>query len=197
MPEEKPVPPGGSDASNNPPQPQSAGGPAAPDPATPDPAAPDPAAHDPAAHDPAAPASPPAPTAASAEPPVVRASDIIGGAGEAKNLDLVVLTDRDKAALVLAKWTGIIGAGLIAVILLNFIVNVWNLPSAPLLDKSLLVPPKSHADAQALLTYYKTINEVTSDQTNKIFDIVITKTIVPIFTLILGFVFGSRTEKPK
>jgi hypothetical protein len=130
-------------------------------------------------------------------PLTVSASEITGHAGEAKNLDLVVLTDKDKAALVLANWTGAIGALLIFVILLNFMCNMRNLPSAPVMDKSLLVPPKTLAEAQALLSYYKSVTDLTADQSTKIFDIIVTKTLLPIFTLILGFVFGSRTEKQK
>ena len=52
---------------------------------------------------------------------------------------------------------------------------------------------KKPEDATALVTNVKTMTDLAADRAIKLFDAVVSRALLPVFTAILGYIFGSRT----
>jgi hypothetical protein len=105
-----------------------------------------------------------------------------------------VLTPTQQAGMILASWSGIIIAVLVLIILIHFVYAMAHLPNDPLYGNK-APPATSPSDLEPLVNYYKAVNDLAVDRSIKIFDTVITKTLLPVFTLILGYIFGTKTER--
>jgi hypothetical protein len=57
-------------------------------------------------------------------------------------------------------------------------------------------PTIAGQDSNTVIASYRAISDVSMDQTNKIFDLFITRTLLPILTGILGILIGRSLNKP-
>ncbi len=112
--------------------------------------------------------------------------------------DLERLTPTQQAGLWLAA-----GVGLTIVGVLVFVAVVWfqTAPKPPaLLPLPALTDPakakeiiaNTQALNQAALDNYKALNAEAISRVTSLFDLLATKTLLPIFTAVLGYIFGSR-----
>lgn len=120
----------------------------------------------------------------------------IGAQGAVSNLER--LTPTQQAGLWLAA-----GVGLTIVGVLVFTAVVWfqTAPKPPALPPlPVVTDPTKAKDAlasyqalnQAALDNYKALNAEAISRVTSLFDLLATKTLLPIFTAILGYIFGSR-----
>jgi len=123
--------------------------------------------------------------------------DTGAGNGQAVS-DLQKLTPTQQAGLWLAA-----GVGLTIIGVLAFVAVVWfqTAPAPPaLLPLPTIIDPVKAKDAlasyqalnQAALENYKVLNAEAISRVTSLFDLLATKTLLPIFTAILGYIFGSR-----
>ena len=120
----------------------------------------------------------------------------VGGTNSVSNVRK--LTPTQRAGMWLAATVGLVIVGVIIIV-----VCVWfqTAPTPPrLADPPFLADP---AKAQAALTSYQSINKAAIEnykvlnveaisRVNSLFDLLATKALLPIFTAILGYIFGSR-----
>ena len=121
------------------------------------------------------------------------------GAGNGQAVSgLERLTPTQQAGLWLA-----VGVGLTIIGVLVFTAVVWfqTAPAPPaLLPLPAVTDPAKAKDAlasyqalnQAALDNYKALNAEAISRVTSLFDLLATKTLLPIFTAILGYIFGSR-----
>ena len=122
-----------------------------------------------------------------------------GGIGSPEAVsDLERLTPTQQAGLWLAA-----GVGLTIIGVLVFTAVVWfqTAPKPPVLPPlPILTNPATAKEAlsnyqalnQAALDNYKALNAEAISRVTSLFDLLATKTLLPIFTAILGYIFGSR-----
>jgi hypothetical protein len=91
------------------------------------------------------------------------------------------LTSREKVATWFA---GIILTVIIGISLALF--WTWYLPAPS-------VTGASAAD-QATITQYKALSDIVSDRAVKLFDLVITKALLPLFATLIGFILGKQSS---
>ena len=105
------------------------------------------------------------------------------GGGEA-----VTLTPTQQAGLWLA-----VGVGMVMALVIILVGIDWwfRSPRAPVLPTD---PTAYGATASAMIADYKALNELALDRATKLFDLVIVKALLPVFTTILGYIFGSRRQ---
>ncbi len=120
----------------------------------------------------------------------------IGAQGAVSGLER--LTPTQQAGLWLAA-----GVGLTIIGVLVFVAVVWfqTAPTPPIpLPLPAVTDPAKAKDAlagyqalnQAALDNYKALNAEAISRVTSLFDLLATKTLLPIFTAILGYIFGSR-----
>ena len=83
-----------------------------------------------------------------------------------------------------------LGVGIISVIVLGCIMGAWIIA---LLRISQLPDLRVAVDAK-ILENYKTAYAMAAEEPLKWFDGVVAKILLPLFTLILGYIFGERTR---
>jgi len=106
-------------------------------------------------------------------------------------------TFLQRTGLILAGFVG----GVSAVVILA-LVGKW-ITYAPPLPALLAIPPGSDPAAvkaildnnKAILENYKTLQQVSLEPLTTLFDSIVVKVLLPVFTSILGYIFGSRTDK--
>jgi hypothetical protein len=59
------------------------------------------------------------------------------------------------------------------------------------------IPDFSTAQAKTAIENFKALNDVNLDRATRVFDLVVVKAFLPVFTAILGYIFGSREESRK
>lgn len=97
------------------------------------------------------------------------------------------LTPLQRAGMWLALGVG----GLIAVALAFFgLLWMTSVPGPP------AIPSNATAEVRsALLADYVALNEVAVERITGMFGLVITTTLLPVFTAILGYIFGTRNDE--
>jgi hypothetical protein len=92
----------------------------------------------------------------------------------------------EKAALLLAA-----GVGLGIAIVTLVVISDWylNRPAMPVLSR---IPPDQ---AQKTIENFKLLNEASLERVTKLFDLIVVKAFLPVFTGILGYIFGSRVDR--
>ena len=66
----------------------------------------------------------------------------------------------------------------------------WYAPSVP------VIPPAADpATVKAILENYKTLQQTALEPFTTLFDSIVVKVLLPIFTSILGYIYGSRTNR--
>ncbi|MHC1730105.1 MAG: hypothetical protein AB9866_29595 [Syntrophobacteraceae bacterium] len=68
------------------------------------------------------------------------------------------------------------------ILLIDYLCNVPALPKGPIIDP-------------AQINLYKELSQVSTERTLKLFDTLVFKGFLPVFTAVLGYIFGSREEK--
>ena len=94
-------------------------------------------------------------------------------------------TFLQRTGLILAASVGALGS---VVILL--LVGKWMYSAPPV---PLIPPATDPSAAKAILDNYKTLEQITLEPYTSLFDSIIVKALLPVFTSILGYIFGSRT----
>lgn len=84
------------------------------------------------------------------------------------------------------------GVGLLAVVIILFILVRWwaSLPGRP--DVAQL---SSGANAQQALANYEKLNQIATAQAKELFETIIVKALLPVFTLILGYIFAKSETR--
>jgi hypothetical protein len=127
---------------------------------------------------------PPAP----AEPAelVVEASSVGEVTGEVKKLEPI-----QRAGLYLAAGVGAV----IAVVTITVIVKwIYTSPWTGVPSNLSNMPGEQ---AKALVENIKSLSDVAADRCVKIFDAIVVRALLPVFTSILGYIFGTRTLASK
>jgi hypothetical protein len=116
----------------------------------------------------------------------VPAEEIFKEAGIEPGKEGVKLTGKELAAFYLA-----IGVG--ALIALVTLVMGWDWlrhsPSIP------VIPQVLTGNESDLVTLYRSLGEIATTRFTSIFELVVVKALLPVFTTILGFLFGTQTAK--
>lgn len=117
-------------------------------------------------------------------PETVRPDEIFKISGASGKVEEGTYTQR--AGMKLAKWVGVLGSAVTLIILAKWIwmtwcVNCTNIPSTA-----------STEQADMLVKNYKALQEQAFDSASKMFDAIVGKVLLPVFTSILGYIFGAR-----
>jgi hypothetical protein len=93
------------------------------------------------------------------------------------------------AGLKMARWFGIFGG----IVMLILLVKWWvTFPTPPTLPVGI-----ESEKAKAALENYRQLQEISLDPILKICDSIIVRLLLPVFTTILGYIFGSREASQK
>ncbi len=92
------------------------------------------------------------------------------------------LTGRDWVAVLLAGAVLLLVAIISAVLLLD-----WHVP-APVLQN---IPPEQQKE---VIEQYKNLTGVLGERTEKMFDLMVTKALLPLFATLVGFLLGKRSR---
>jgi hypothetical protein len=106
-------------------------------------------------------------------------------AGEVK---AVKLDPVSRAGMQLATGVGLL-IGLVTVML----VVHW-MATAPWTGIPSDLASRKTDDAKALVENIKTMSDLSADRSIKLFDAVVSRALLPVFTAILGYIFGSRSQ---
>jgi len=117
----------------------------------------------------------------------VSADDILKGAQDIK---VQTLAPKERAALHLSWAVG----GLIVIITIalggHWLLTVPPPPVLPL-PTGAVVTPADDAITQHI-EQYRALNEVVLNRTTSLFDVLVARTLLPVFLAIAGFIFGTR-----
>ena len=114
---------------------------------------------------------------------IVSPGEILAAAGAEKPVKGTFL---QRTGLILAGCVG----GLMFVVVLA-LLGKW-MVSAPVPP---VIPPGADANtAKALLENYKALQQIAMEPYTAFFDMIFLKALLPIFTSILGYIFGSRSS---
>jgi len=116
---------------------------------------------------------------------IVSASDILKAAGADKPVTEGTFLQR--TGLILAGCVG----GITAVVTLALVGKwIFYAPKLPVLQ-----PSADPAAVKAMLENYKTLQQFALEPFTTLFDSIVVKVLLPVFTSILGYIFGSRSNK--
>ncbi len=96
-------------------------------------------------------------------------------------------TWTQRAGMRLAAGVGSLGAVVTLAILTRWIWTSWGIPN-PTISSSLKAE-----DVDALLKNYKTLHDEAFQSASQMFDAIVVKALLPVFTSILGYIFGARS----
>jgi hypothetical protein len=99
------------------------------------------------------------------------------------------LTGAQRAGLRLALGVGAVIAVLIGTI---FGLSFYSLPPTP--HPPANATPDSIARYKELVDIYKVLSETTLDRAIRLFQAMVASTLLPVFTGILGYIFGERSK---
>ncbi len=103
--------------------------------------------------------------------------------GSEKDVGLKGLTPIQQAGMLLAIFVG----SMISVVLLSTLVY-WFVTSPK-------VPFSIGSDNASALDTFKVLNEISLERFIKLFDLVVSKTLLPVFATIIGYVLGTQSQK--
>jgi hypothetical protein len=118
-------------------------------------------------------------------PEMVSADDVLRASGAERPVKEGTFLQR--TGLVLATAVGALGSIVILVLLLAFVIST---PRGPLLPND--IDPEK---AKAVIENYKQLQEASLQPLLSLFDSVVVKVLLPVFTSILGYIFGSQQAK--
>ena len=115
----------------------------------------------------------------------VSPGEILRSAGADKPISEGTFLQR--TGLILAAFVGGVGALVIVALIAKWTASA---PAVP------VIPPGSDAvTTKALLDNYQSLQRIALEPFTTLFDSVVVKVLVPIFTSILGYIFGSRENR--
>lgn len=88
------------------------------------------------------------------------------------------------------------GVGIVTTLIIIAIVVDWIVKS-PSLGVPAGFEKMPEAQAKALTTNLKALNDIAVDTSVKMFDTIIARSLLPVFTAILGYIFGTRAAASK
>src|SRR5271165_2847276 len=89
-----------------------------------------------------------------------------------------------RTGVVLAAGVGALGATVTLVLIMKWILVAPQLPTIP--------PGADAATPKAILDNYKSLQQIALDPYTTLFDSIVVKVLLPVFTSILGYIFGSQ-----
>jgi hypothetical protein len=114
----------------------------------------------------------------------VSASEILAAAGAEKPVTGGTFLQR--TGLILAGCVGVLAALVIFALVGKW---MWSAPPQP------MIPPGADAaTVKAILDNYKALQQITLEPYTTLFDSIVVKVLLPVFTSILGYIFGSRVS---
>jgi len=121
------------------------------------------------------------------DPTTIKGSEIVGQYGE-EAVDIKLLTPLQKAGLRI-----LLGVGIVSVFVILGLGWQWisQSPKFPTLPTS-ATDTQQITNAKSLLENYKMAGELALSGPKDLFDMIILKVLYPLFTLVLGYVFGTR-----
>jgi hypothetical protein len=96
-------------------------------------------------------------------------------------------TFLQRTGLILAAFVGATGAFVIIALVCKW---VFYAPAVPVIQ-----PGTEQTTAKAILDNYRTLQQIALEPLTALFDSIIVKVLLPVFTTILGFIFGSQANK--
>jgi hypothetical protein len=133
---------------------------------------------------------------------VVSGDAILKTAGDGTESSSIGVTIDRLAPLQEAGVRFALGVGVLAFLVLLVLGVQWllhspvnpTLPSPPAKAEDM---PQYISSTKAMLDNYKILSDQAWDGPSKLFDVVIVKILYPLFTLILGYVFGAKVESAR
>jgi hypothetical protein len=112
-------------------------------------------------------------------------------------LDILQATGADKPVTepTFLQRTGLILAGSVggvSAVVTLLLVGRWVFYAPPV---PVLQPGADPATVKAMLENYKSLQQIALEPFTTLFDSIVVKVLLPVFTSILGYIFGSRAEK--
>jgi hypothetical protein len=96
-------------------------------------------------------------------------------------------TYLQRTGLLLAAGVGALGGAIMLALVGKWF---WYAPAIP------VIPPSADpATVKAILENYKTLQQTALEPFTTLFDSIVVKVLLPIFTSILGYIYGSRTNR--
>jgi len=117
------------------------------------------------------------------EKETVGPAEILDKVGTAKEPPL---TPIQRAGMYLALGVGLTIALVTTAVILDWFLTRPGLPSLP--------AGTSSDEAAKIIQNFKELNSVNLERATKLFDLIVAKAFLPVFTGILGYIFGSRTS---
>lgn len=111
-------------------------------------------------------------------------TEIMRGYGSAKSEELVRLQPIQKVGVYLAAFVGLVIAIVIGCVLFDYVRNI---PTLPDLQNS-----QSEGSDQLVLSRHKEAQGLVLERVTEMFDLIVVKALLPVFTSILGYIFGTR-----
>lgn len=96
-------------------------------------------------------------------------------------------TFLQRTGLLLAAFVGGLGGGVILALIGRWL---WYAPAVPVIQ-----PGADPATVKAILDNYRALQQIALEPFTTLFDSIVVKVLVPIFTSILGYIYGSRTNR--
>jgi hypothetical protein len=121
------------------------------------------------------------------QPETVSSDEILRAAGAEH--PVTEGTFLQKTGLLLAASVGAL-ATLVTVALV--IKWIWYAPAIPAISADM-----DHEKVRALIENYKQLQQVTVEPFTTLFDSIVVKVLLPVFTSILGYIFGSQSGKSR
>lgn len=124
--------------------------------------------------------------------PKVSVNDVMKEVGgeQARSGVKLTLTPTQQAGMWLAAGVGLI------ILLVIIVVSVSWLQHVPSMPAQLLNPANGNAEAaDAMLKNYNSLYSTAIDHSMRLFDVIVVKALLPVFTTILGYIFGSRAAR--
>lgn len=86
------------------------------------------------------------------------------------------------------------GVGIVTTLAIVLIIADW-IAKAPWLGVPSGLAQMDPTQAKAVMENLKTLNEVSVDSAVKMFDTIVARSLLPVFTAILGYIFGTRASR--
>jgi len=98
-------------------------------------------------------------------------------------------TFLQRTGLTLAAFVGGVGGVVILALVGKWVASAPKLPVIP--------PGADPTTVKAMLENYKSLQQIALEPFTTLFDSIVVKVLLPVFTSILGYIFGSRAEEKK
>jgi hypothetical protein len=132
---------------------------------------------------------------------VVNDTDILKAAGGATRPSEAVSINRlaplQEAGVRFALGVGIVAFAVLMVLGLQWLTHAPVPPTMPTPPAKAEDMPQYISGTKAMLDNYKILSDQAWDGPSKMFDMVVAKILYPLFTLILGYVFGAKVESAR